>query len=73
MTNYRISVCEYHDKPQFNFCFDCGSPLKFEPKGDHTDFDSLTCSRNWVHCRIFLQEHEGNPENTDCEDKEIES
>lgn len=63
MTNYRLSICELHDLPQFNACFDCGSPLTEQIlEGERT----LTCSVNWVHVRIWLRPHEGDPE-SDCE------
>jgi len=67
MTNYRFSICEYHDKPQFKFCFDCGSPLK---EVEMPEGKTLTCSRNWVHVRIFLRPHEGDLEG-DCEGIQI--
>jgi hypothetical protein len=72
MTNYRITICKYHDQPQFNFCFDCGAPLKFEPKSNENEFDTLTCSRHWVHCRIFLEEHDGDVDETDCPERVVE-
>ena len=48
MTNYRLTMCAYHDKPQFNYCFDCGAPLEeYEP-------GVWVCSKSWVHVRISL-------------------
>jgi len=63
MTNYRFSICEYHDKPQFNYCFDCGSPLKVVIlEGEEV----LTCSKCEWHVKILLRPHEGDLEG-DCE------
>lgn len=52
MTNYRLRICEEHDRPQFNFCFDCGAPLVEERIGGE---NTLTCSMNPYHVRIRLE------------------
>lgn len=59
MTNYRLCICEYHDKSWFNYCFTCGFPLK-------KDGDTLTCSKSWIHVSIFLNKHGGDLEKDDC-------
>ena len=69
MTNYRLEICEHHDRPQFNYCFDCGAPLEELIVGGQT---TLTCSKNWVHLRIFLKQHKGDLEKDSCEPKVIE-
>jgi len=69
MTNYRLWLCDFHDRPQFKYCFDCGAPLiEEEVQGKKT----LTCSKSWVHLRIFLRPHKGNLEEDDCEPRVIE-
>jgi hypothetical protein len=69
MTNYRLYMCEDHDKPQLHYCFDCGAPLvEEEVEGEKT----LTCSRMWVHMRVFLRPHKGDLEEDSCEPKVIE-
>jgi len=67
MTNYRLSICEYHDRPQFNYCFDCGAPLVEQ---DLPEGKTLTCSKLWVHMRVFLRPHEGDPDG-DCEGVQV--
>ena len=69
MTNYRITICKEHDAPQFKYCFDCGAPLKRE---EVEGAESLTCSKNWVHVRIFLEPHIGDLEEGNCPEKEFE-
>jgi hypothetical protein len=59
MTDYRITICKYHDLGQFKYCFTCGSPLIMVE-------GTLTCSKSWVHIRIFLEECE-NHEDCDVE------
>ena len=69
MTNYRFEICEIHDKPQFNYCFDCGAPLREEIlEGKKT----LTCSRLWPHVMIWIIPHGGDLE-SDCEGVRVES
>jgi hypothetical protein len=63
-TNYRLEICEWHDKPQFNFCFDCGAPLK-EVILEGQEF--WTCSKNSVHLKLWTIPHKGDLEDTDCE------
>jgi DNA-directed RNA polymerase subunit M/transcription elongation factor TFIIS len=58
-------MCAYHDKPQFNFCFDCGSPLvpvRF------SDGAYWVCEKNMYHVHIEVEEREHvNPEGDYCE------
>lgn len=63
MTNYRIEICELHDKPQTNFCFDCGSPLI---EIELSDGKVLACKSNTYHVKYFPKPHEGDPEG-DCD------
>lgn len=64
MTNYRFILCRHHDKSQFNFCFDCGSPL-IEIKLENEKL--LTCKKNTYHVKLFLKPHDGDLENDECE------
>lgn len=54
MTNYRIQICEEHDKPQFKYCFDCGSPLI---PVSYPDGVCWTCSKNTYHVKFFPLPH----------------
>jgi len=62
MTNYRLNICEVHDLPQFAYCFDCGALMKEDDVPG-----TRTCTRNWVHLRLFVLPHVGDPETTDCD------
>ena len=63
MTNYRLNMCARHDKPQFNFCFDCGAPLdkgRTDAQGD----TYFSCSREPIHLKIWPYPHADDE--TDC-------
>jgi len=69
MTNYRLNICRVHDLLQFKHCFDCGAPIVedgFTYTGDSETQTSFTCSKNWVHLRLFVYEHTGDDEKTGC-------
>lgn len=68
MTNYRFEICDHHDQPQFNYCFDCGSPLV---KVSMPDGDVLTCKQMPIHIQLWLKPHVGDLENDECEIKAI--
>ena len=63
MTNYRLAICEIHDRPQFNYCPDCGASLK---EGEVYGRKALACSRDFFHIRILLRPHKGDSED-ECE------
>lgn len=50
MTNYRLTINKENEN-LFNFCFTCGAKLKKED-------EILTCSKSWVHIRVFLEDME---------------
>lgn len=65
MTNYRLNICELHDKPQVNFCFDCGSPLVMI---EMSDGKVLACKSNTYHVKFFILPHSEatDPEEEGC-------
>jgi hypothetical protein len=66
MTNYRLTMCAYHDKPQWNFCFDCGARLV---QRSYPDGLVWVCPRNEFHVHIFAEDRRHkDPDNDSCKE-----
>ena len=79
MTNFRITLCDYHHLGEFKFCFTCGAPLvkakTLGPpysEGEYADV-MWVCEREPVHLKVFAENREHkDPDNDFCEDVKIE-